>query len=353
LLCLFEGSLTETEGRIASSWMLTDPSAAPDQALPWIGQWIGVAPAPGDNPARLRQSLLAAPMTARLNGTLGGLAAALEIATGGTIIYGGRLDREASAPGPGKPALAHLGDSVLRALMLAMAPDGSCTMLAGGAVTRGDIVVVEGFRLRRTFATILGADLADEDDPLTLGLAESGNSFVGDTLILGDEARAELLSLYRDEIDASRRDSEAVEQFYARLAHRVLVLMRGVDERAEIQRLTDIVEASIPAHVEPQVHQARDALIIGAASLVGVDSYLSGAHDLGSVRLDHTIIGREDLVAGTGQLDRRADAPVGTPPTARAEVPREVWVGSDFTLSALRSAAAPGRRIERHIWTWE
>ena len=353
LLCLFEGVLTETEGRIAAAWQLTDPSSAPDAALPWIGQWIGIPCRNGESAARLRQALLAAPHTAALNGTLGGLAAALELATGGVFVSGGRLDPDRPVPAPGTPAVARLGDAALRALMLSARRDGSCSMLAGGGVTRGDIVIVEGFRLRRTFATILGADLADEEDPLTLGMAQSGNSFVGDTLILGDEARAELLSLYRDEIDAGRRDTEAVEQFYARLAHRVLVLVRGVTDPSEMRRLRDIVEDQVPAHVEPQLHQAQHPLIVGAASLVGIDSYLAEAEPFEQVRLGRTIIGAGDFVAGSGHLDRRADGPVSTPPRARADGPSEIWSGSSFTVSALRSTAAAGRRIERHIWMWE
>jgi phage tail-like protein len=353
LLGLYEGVLTETEGRIASAWLLTDPAAAPETALPWIGQWIGIGSEPADSPARLRQSLLAAPHTARLNGTLGGLMAALEIGTGGIFVAGGRLDPDRPSPGPGMPAVARLGDVALRALMLGMQSGGECAMLTGGAVTRGDIVVVEGFRLRRTFATILGADLADEEDPLTLGMATSGNSFVGDTLILGDEARAELLALYRSEIDDSRRDTQAVEDFYARLAHRVLILVRGVKDSAEMRRLRDIVEAQIPAHVEPQIHEARTPLIVGAASLVGIDTYLAEAVPFERVRLGRTIIGEGDFVAGSGHLDPRADAPMSPPPTARADGPREVWTGSNFTLSSARSSAQWGRRIERHIWTWE
>jgi phage tail-like protein len=353
LLGLYEGVLTEAEGKIASSWLLTDPAAAPDTALPWIGQWIGIQSAASDSPARLRQALRAAPHTAALNGTLGGLMAALEIATGGLFVTGGRLDPGRGAPAPGTLAVARLGDVALRALMLGMQAGGECAMLAGGAVTRGDIVVVEGFRLRRTFATILGADLADEEDPLTLGMATSGNSFVGDTLILGEEARAELLALYRDEIDRSARETEAVAQFYARLAHRVLVLVRGVRDRAEMRRLGDIVEAQIPAHVEPQIHQAKDPLIVGAASLVGIDTYLADAQPFEQVRLGRTVIGEGDFVAGSGHLDPRADGPISPRPTARADAPAELWSGSNFTLSALRSSAARGRRINRHIWTWE
>ncbi|MGA9582589.1 MAG: hypothetical protein WBR13_11550 [Allosphingosinicella sp.] len=348
LLGLFEGVLTETEGKIASSWLLTDPAAAPPEALPWLGSWIGLPCRNGAITGDYRQSLLAAPYTAALNGTLGGLLAALELATGGLFVGGGRLDRSRPAPPPGSPALARLGDLSLRALMLS-----ESAMLTGGSVTRGDIVVVEGFRLRRTFATILGADLADEEDPLTLGMARSGNSIVGDTLILGDEARSELLALYRSEIDDSRGDSAAVEQFYARLAHRVLVLVRGVDEAAEIRRLTEIVEEASPAHVEPRVHHVRDPLIVGAASLVGIDTYLAEGMPFERVRLGRSILGEGDFVAGSGHLDPRADAPASIPPVAVARGPGEVWSGSGFTLSAAGSSAAPGRRINRYIWSWE
>ncbi|HEX5182426.1 MAG TPA: hypothetical protein VFW19_04640 [Allosphingosinicella sp.] len=352
-LCLFEGALTETEGRVANSWTLTDPAAAPDPALPWIGQWIGVAPQSGDTPARLRQALLAAPYTAALNGTLGGLAAALELATGGLFVTGGTLEPGHAPPQPGTPALARLGDVSLRALALGGDTSGALALLAGGAVTKGDIVIVEGFRLRRTFATILGADLSDENDPLTLGLSASGNSFVGDTLILGDEARDELLALFPPGIDRGTADDAAVTRFYAKLAHSVLILVRGVDDASEMQRLQDVVDEAVPAHVEPHVLQARDPLIVGASALVGVDSWLGTAAPVRPARLDRTIVGRGDLVMGSGGLDPRADGPAETPPTANAEGPPEVWSGTGFTLTAMRSAAAQGRRIERYIWTFE
>jgi hypothetical protein len=225
--------------------------------------------------------------------------------------------------------------------------------LTGGSVTKGDIVVVEGFRLRRTFATILGADLADEDDPLTLGMASSGNSFVGDTLILGDTAREELLALYRPEIDAVRGDTEAVTAFYMRLAWRVMVLIRGVTDSSEFKRLSDIVAAEIPAHVEPLVCHAHNPLIVGAASLVGVDTYLAEPEPFHRVQLGETVVGEGDFIAGSGALDSRADGPVPRAPTARADGPAEVWVGNSFTLSALASRAAERARLERYIWMWD
>jgi phage tail-like protein len=348
-----EGALTELEGRIAGSWQLTDPATAPEPALPWIGQWIGIAPYKGEAVERMRQRLLAAPHTASLSGTCGGLLAALELATGGRLITGGRIDRGRRIPAPGELAIARAGDLAVRGLMLALGPEGQCVFLTGGSVTRGDIVVVEGFRLRRTFATILGADLADEDDPLTLGMATSGNSFVGDTLILGDAARDELLALYRPEIDQALGDTEAVAQFYARLAWRVMVMVRGVTDRTEFRRLSDIVAAEIPAHVEPQVLHAGNPLIVGAASLIGLDTFLAEPEPFERVRLGESELGAGDFVAGSGGLDSRADGPVPPPPYAHADGPDSVWVGSEFTLSALVSRAFGKAQINRYVWMWE
>lgn len=348
-----EGALTEIEGRIAAGWQLTDPVIAPEPALPWIGQWIGIAPIKGEATARMRQRLIAAPYTAALNGTQGGLLAAIELATGGHVVTGGTTDPSRRIPAPGQLAIARAGDVAVRALMLGIEPDGGCVFLTGGAVTRGDVVVVEGFRLRRTFATILGADLADEEDPLTLGMATSGNSFVGDTLILGETARDELLALYRPEIDAARGDSAAVTEFYARLAWRVLVLVRGVSDRTEFKRLTDLIGEAVPAHVEPQVHHVRAPLIVGAASLVGLDTYLAEAEPFERVRLGETVVGHGDFIAGSGGLDGRADGPLPLAPTAFADGPAEVWLGNGFTLSGLASRAAEQARIERYIWMWD
>lgn len=353
LLHAHEGVLTEMEGRIAGSWQLTDPTTAPEPALPWIGQWLGLAPVKGEATERMRQRLLAAPHTAALGGTCGGLLAALELATGGRMVTGGRIDPGKPAPGPGALAIARAGDVAVRGLMLALGPEGECVFLTGGSVTKGDIVVVEGFRLRRTFATILGADLADEEDPLTLGMATSGNSFVGDTLILGDAARDELLALYRPEIDTARGDAEAVAEFYARLAWRVLVLVRGVSDPSEFRRIADLVASEIPAHVEPQVLHAENPLIVGAASLVGLDTYLADAPRFERVRLGETVLGAGDFVAGSGGLDGRADGPVPSRPLARADGPREVWIGDSFTLSALASRAAGQAKINRYVWMWE
>ena len=353
MLGLFEGSLTELEGKIAGSYLLTDPASAPADALPWIGSWIGIEATPAVSVPQLRQGLLAAPHTARLHGTLGGLLAALELATGGICITGGQIDGDAPPDRDGTLVIARLEAAAIRGLLLGRDDNGRNVVAAGGAITKGDIVVVEGFRMRRTFATILGADLADENDPLTLGLATSGNSYVGDTLILGDQATAELLSLFSGEIAAAKSERDGVARFFDALAHRVMILVRGVDDAAEMRRLADVVADAIPAHVAPQLLPAHTPLIVGAASLVGIDTYLTDPPEIGRVRLNRTIVGQGDQVRGEGWLDGRADGPMSPAPRAAAEGPSNVWSGAPFVLSALKSSAAQGRAISRYIWTWE
>src|SRR6185436_6940042 len=104
-------------------------------------------------------------------------------------------------------------------------------------ITRGDVVVLEEYRLRRTFATILGVDLADEQDPLLGGFAFSGNSYVGDTLFLGDEHHREFMALFgpravaldraRSAADRAQRlaDAQAIERFFEESAHRATILV--------------------------------------------------------------------------------------------------------------------------------
>ncbi|NJD11917.1 MAG: hypothetical protein FIB01_16230 [Gemmatimonadetes bacterium] len=353
-LGLFEGPLTQLEAKIAESWLLTDPVATPDPALPWVARWIGIDADPAETPDRLRQTIRAAPWTARMHGTLGGINAALELATGGQVLIGARTDPHQPPPRPGQLALATLATGIVRTLVLHVAdPDvGVGAVLVGGAVSRGELIVVEGWRLRRTFATILGADLADEDDPLTLGLAASGNSFVGDTLILGDAARREVLALFSADLPQSPADLVAVAAFFDRLAHRVMILVRAGPRTADLQRLRVVAAEAAPAHVETTLHLAKQPLIIGVASLVGIDSFLLPEPPPRRVRIGGSRIGGGDRIGGEGRLDGRADGPLSPRPVAVADGPAEIAPGSSFLLSAARSTAASGRHVARHIWSW-
>jgi phage tail-like protein len=354
-LGLFEGALTELEDKVAGAWLLTDPAAAPAPALPWLGRWIGIDIGEGGDPKRARQALLAAPYTARLHGTLGGLNAAVELETGGRVVTGGRIDPHRAVPRPGELALATTENGVVKALVLAVSEPGTggpTVVLVGGAVTCGTIVVVEGYRLRRTFATILGADLADENDPLTLGLADSGNSFVGDTLILGDEAQRAFLALFAADLPQSAADRAAVAAFYERLAHRVLVLVRQEDRTVDLRRIAAAAATAAPAHVEASVFAVEQPLIVAASSLVGIDTYLAPPRSPGDVHIDRSRLGMGDLLVGDGRLDRRGETPASALPIAIADGPAVVPPGTGFLLSAARSQAAPGRTIVRNIWLW-
>lgn len=347
-LTLFEGPFTQLEAKIADSWLLTDAGAVPDASLGWLGSWIGV-----DNDRR--ETLRAAPWTAGLHGTVGGLLSALELETGGRLVLGGHINPQDAVPRPGQLALATLEGVATRVLVLGVSDPRSgkpTAVLVGGAVTRGEILVVEGWRLRRTFATILGADLANEDDPLTGGLSQSGNSFVGDTLILGDAARREVMALFSSELPQGAADRKAVADFFERLAHRVLLLVRDTARTADIQRLADIAATQAPAHVEVTLSLARQPLMVGAASLVGIDTFLLPAVPVKPVRIGRSKLGAGDVVTGSGHLDPRSDGPVAPRPLAVADGPAETLIGMPFLLSAARSEAAAGRSIMRNIWTW-
>ena len=142
-------------------------------------------------------------------------------------------------------------------------------------------------------------------------------------------------------------------QFFEKLANRVLVLVRGVSDRSEMKRLRGIVEDAIPAHIEPQVFAAHTPLIVGAASLVGIDTYLTAEPEVERVRLNRSVVGSGDQIMGEGWLDGRVDGPMSPAPVAGAEGPATVWHGAPFVISALASHGAGERTIARYSWTWE
>ena len=265
----FEGMLTPLEDRIASAYLLTDPRTTPEDTLEWLGSWIGMTFDPAYPHERRRRLLEAAPQLYRWRGTLTGLKYALEIATGGVITDG---------------------------------------QMSGGAVSGGHVVVVEDFRLRRTMATILGADLADEDDPLLGGIVSSGNSYVGDTLILGDEHRAEFLALFRADLPAMATERAAIASLYELLAHRVTVLVHQAVDPGDRGLIRRVVELETPAHVASRVVEARYPFLVGVAALVGVDTYLGAAALPEPVEVGRSYIGERDRLLRAGSLDPRLEA---------------------------------------------
>ncbi|MGN6826343.1 phage tail protein [Paucibacter sp. M5-1] len=324
-LLLFEGLFSDIEARIAASALLTDAMACPPEALPWLAGWLGLSLEPGLPTERARWMLANAPALARQHGTLAGLQRALDIAT-------------------------------------------------EGALTRGRIVVVEDFRLRRSLATILGARLEDRLDPLTSGLTQSGNSVLGDTLFLGD-ARVladegftkTFLALFRDlgsETAAEQAESAAARRaLFDALAYRVTVLVHEELASDELGLVRRLAEQGAPAHVQLRVVPAAHPFMVGVAALVGADSYLRSAPPSRPVRAgpgaESSALGGVDRLRGEASLDAHAGAFDSLlPPAASAEPPVARIHPADFSsdpitalhLDGSASSAADGHSIASYDW---
>jgi phage tail-like protein len=304
----FEGLLTPLEDRIASAYLLTDPRSTNEQALEWLGSWIGMSFDPAYPKNRQRKLVEAAPDLYRRRGTYDGLRLALNIVT-------------------------------------------------GGAIERREIVILEDFRLRRTFATILGADLADEDDPLLGGLAVSGNSYVGDTLFLGDEHRKEFLALFSANLPESPSEQSAIAALFDDLAHRVTVLVHEDLEPQMLALVRRVVELETPAHVLARVVPASFRFMVGMSSLVGIDTYLGESEPPQPVRVGKSNIGERDFILRPPSLDPRLEGGALEPivmaqlrPHADAGPDITVALGKKFRLDASRSTAPPGLTIVTYIW---
>ena len=304
-----EGLFTTIEDAVAFSDLVTRPQTAPREALEWLSGWIGFQLEAGWSDHQQRVFLDRAAELYAWRGTLRGLNLALEIAT-------------------------------------------------QGGVSGGEIVVLEDYRLRRTFATIVGADLDDEDDPLTLGGIETGNSFAGDTLFIGDEQRREFLALFSADLEVSEAEQAAMDAFFDRLAFRVTILVHQSVTPQDLGMIERIAEREVPAHVEFRVLPSTAPLIAGLTSLVGVDTYLGARPAPGPARISLSRVGRGDRVMGPAALDPRLEGigsgvpeSPGSKPIARAD-DVTAGFGADVTLDGSDSEAAPGRSLVAFRWSF-
>ncbi len=306
----FEGVLTNIEDRIAQAHLLTDPATVPAKSLSWLGSWIGHEVNQSLPETVQRQFLQAAPDLYRWHGSLRGLKLALEIAT-------------------------------------------------QGAVSGGEIVVLEDFRLRRTFASIIGADLTEEDDPLTIGVGINGNSFVGDSLFVGDENNKEFLALFSADLTVDTSAQNAIDQLFERLAHRITILVHEEIEPQDLGLIRRIAALETPAHVEHRMLSASNRFLVGMAALVGVDTYLADKIPPRSARIGSTTLGKYDFIKGPGALDSRLQGfGAGTPVTEdlkplafAADTASEF--GEEITLDGSDSRAFGGRSLTKYNWEYK
>jgi phage tail-like protein len=162
LLANVEGILTPIENRVAAAEYLLDPYATPTAMLPWLGSYLGRTLDPGWPEARQRRAIAAAGRQLRQRGTYRGVCLAVDIAT-------------------------------------------------DGAIGRGEVVLLETHRLRRTNATVLGIPMGGRNVLTQFGVP-SGNSIVGDTLVLSSERAIEVLALLAPSL-ASGADAATVARF--------------------------------------------------------------------------------------------------------------------------------------------
>lgn len=246
MLACLEGVLTPLEDRIAAAETLLYPDAAPAPFLPWLAEMTSSSLPRHWPEARQRRWLQGQGGLQRRRGTLAGLCQALEIIT-------------------------------------------------DGAVSRGQVVPVEMFRLRRTLATILGISLDDASHPLTLGSGQSGNSLVGETLILAEDQAREFLALFAPELAADKAERQVVDHFFETYARRLTVVLQG-PARSLRQVVAAALPGLVPAVVQWQLLESDHPFVLGLSPLLRIDTYLEQTPGPSRVQLNRSRLGNGNLL---------------------------------------------------------
>jgi hypothetical protein len=150
-----------------------------------------------------------------------------------------------------------------------------------------------------------------------------------------------------------------VEAFLDRLAYRATVLVHQEVEPQDLGLIKRVVALESPAHVAVRVVAASEPFLVGAASLVGVDTYLGPTQPVRPVQVGRSRLGRRDVLTHSPSLDPRLDTvaqmtppPRPRPPVADAGEDQTVGFGRGFELDARGSQAAEGRRLVQYRWEW-
>jgi phage tail-like protein len=253
LLANVEGILTPIENRVAAAEYLLDPYATPTAMLPWLGSYLGRTLDPGWPEARQRRAIAAAGRQLRQRGTYRGVCLAVDIAT-------------------------------------------------DGAIGRGEVVLLETHRLRRTNATVLGIPMGGRNVLTQFGVP-SGNSIVGDTLVLSSERAIEVLALLAPSL-ASGADAATVARFLDQYADRIQVaaILQGPNAASLQDAVTTVLRAELPAQLQFEIVLAPQRFIIGLSPLLDVDTFLDPRVPPAPLTLDQSVIGRDAVVRDPAAL---------------------------------------------------
>jgi phage tail-like protein len=253
LLASLEGMLTPIENRVAAAEYMLDPYAAPAALLPWLASYLGRTLDPGWPEARQRRAIAVAGQQLRQRGTFRGVCLALDVAT-------------------------------------------------DGAVARGEVVVLETHRLRRTNATILGIQLGGLN-VLTGGGVPSGNSIVGDTLVLSAKRAIEVLALLAPSA-AHGADAATVARFLDEYADwvQVAVLLQGPNAAALRPAVDAVLKVELPAQLAYEIVITDRRFILGLSPLLGVDAFLEPPVPPAPLTLNQSVVGRDAVVRDPAAL---------------------------------------------------
>ena len=253
LLANLEGILTPIENRVAAAEYLLDPYATPAAMLPWLGSYLGRTLDAGWPEARQRRAIAAAGRQLRQRGTYRGVCLAVDIAT-------------------------------------------------DGAVARGEVVLLETHRLRRTNATVLGISMGGRNVLTQFGVP-SGNSIVGDTLILSAERAIDVLALLAPSV-AKGADAATVSQFLDEYADRVqvTVILQGPTAASLKPVVTAVLQAELPAQLHFEIAPIQPRFILGLSPLLGVDTFLDPPVAPAPLTLGQSVVGRDAIVRDPAAL---------------------------------------------------
>ncbi len=260
LLANFEGMLTPIENRVASAEYLLDPNAAPVSMLPWLYSYFGRTADPGWPEARSRRALANMGRQLRARGTYRGVCLALDIAT-------------------------------------------------DGAVARGEIVLLETFRLRRAFPTVLGIPMGGRN-VLTGDAVPSGNSIVGDTLTLSVEHAIDVLTLLAPSAAAAANPatmSQILDEYAGRV--QVTAILQGPSTAALQPVVSSVLLAELPKQLSFDIVLTDKRFIIGLSPLLDFDTFLDPPAAPAPLTLDQSVVGLDAIVREPAALRPVTETP--------------------------------------------